>query len=104
MLDRFGSAANVTQNTGITLSLATGTGTLGGTVHRNDHPRCTSTATITGVTYNTAESGVSITATRTSGDVLVAATSATFTVATRVASKPFHQHHLPLREWARPSM
>lgn len=65
--------------TGITLSLATGNGTLGGTL-TGTISAGSNNVTISGVTYNTAESGVSITATRTSGDVLTAGTSSTFTV------------------------
>jgi len=70
---------NVAANTALTLSLLTGTGALGGT------PGCTIPAgsnacTVTGVTYSVAEGGVSLRATRTSGDVLAAGNSAAFTV------------------------
>ncbi len=71
--------ANVVSNTDFTLSLATGTGTIGGTLTGTVLAGF-STATVTGVTYNNAESGVSIAATRTGGDVLTAGTSSTFTV------------------------
>jgi hypothetical protein len=71
--------ANVTANTDFSLSLATGSGSLGGTL-TGTISAGTSTATVTGVTYNTVETGVSITATRTSGDVLSPGTSALFTV------------------------
>ena len=74
-----GTATNVTANTVVTLSRAAGTGTLGGTLTGTILAN-TSSVTISGVTYNTGESGVSITATRTSGDTLTAGTSATFTV------------------------
>jgi len=77
--DASNSPANVTANTDFTLSLATGTGTLGGTL-TGTIPAGSNTAIVTGVTYNTVESGVSITATRTSGDILTAGTSAGFTV------------------------
>jgi hypothetical protein len=69
----------VAANTAVTLSLLTGTGALGG------NPGCTiptgsNTCTVTGVTYSVAEGGVSLTATRTSGDVLAAGNSAAFAV------------------------
>ena len=71
--------AMVTQNTNISISKATGTGTLGGTF-TGTITEGTSSVTISGVNYNVAEPGVSITATRTSGDVLTSGTSSTFTV------------------------
>ena len=71
--------ANVTANTDFTLSVATGTGSLGGTL-TGTITAGTNSATVTGVTYTTAEAGVSITATRTSGDVLSPGTSALFAV------------------------
>jgi hypothetical protein len=71
--------ANVNANTDFSLSLATGTGSIGGTLTGTITVGM-STATVTGVTYNTAETGVSITATRTSGYVLTPGTSALFTV------------------------
>ena len=70
---------NVSANTDITLSVGSGSGALGGTVTGTILAGQNS-VTISGVTYNTAESGVSITATRTTGDVLTAGTSSTFTV------------------------
>ena len=73
------AAANVTTNTDITLSLNAGTGTLGGTL-TGTISAGSSSVTISGVTYTKAESGVKITATRTSGDPLTAGTSAAFTV------------------------
>ncbi len=72
-------AAAVVANTAVTLSKATGTGVLGGTLTGTILAGQTS-VTISGVTYDYAESGVSVTATRTSGDTLTAGTSATFTV------------------------
>ena len=77
--DGTSTAQNVVASTVVALTRATGTGTLGGTL------ACTITAgsnscTVIGVTYSVAESGVSLTATRTSGDVLAAGTSAPFTV------------------------
>jgi hypothetical protein len=77
--DATNSAKNVTSATNVTLSLATGTGTLGGTL-TGTIPAGQSQITFTNVTYNTIENGVSITATRTSGDALTAGTSAQFNV------------------------
>ena len=82
---------NVVASTAVALTRTTGTGTLGGTL------TCTMTAgstscTVIGVTYSKAEAGVSITATRTSGDSLAAGTSATFTV---VAAAPTTSYTAP---------
>jgi hypothetical protein len=78
----------VVSATGISLSLKTGTGTLGGTL-TGTIAAGTNQVTITGVTYTKGESGVVLTATRTSGDNLTAGDSAAFTVnpgsATKVA-------------------
>jgi YVTN family beta-propeller protein len=76
---------NVAANTALTLSLLTGSGTLGGT------PGCTipagsNTCTVTGVTYSVAEAGIRLTATRTSGDALSAGNSAVFSVNAVLAS------------------
>jgi len=85
-------AANVAANTGINLSLKTGTGTLSGTL-TGVISAGTSQVTITGVSYSKAESGVVITASRTSGDSLPSSDSAAFTVgdvnSTYVASVDF---------------
>ena len=62
----------------ITLTRATGTGSLAGGTTTGS--LTTSSLTISGVKYDTAESGVSLTATASGGDSLTAATSATFTV------------------------
>jgi len=70
---------NVTANTGVTLSRAAGTGTLGGTLSGTILAGNNS-VTISGVTYAKAESGVVLTATRTSGDTVAAGNSAAFTV------------------------
>ena len=78
-LDNSDFPANVSANTDISLSVATGTGVINGTV-TGTIPAGNNSVTISGVTYNTAESGVSVTASRTSGDVLSSATSSTFTV------------------------
>ena len=72
-------------NTTITLSRATGTGTLGGTL-TGTLLLGASTSTIAGVTYNKAETGVAVTATRTAGATLTAGTSAAFTVVAGAAS------------------
>ena len=72
-------------NTGISLSRATGTGVLGGTT-TGTVLASSSTATISNVTYTKAESGVSLTVTRTSGATLIAGTSTTFTVVAGAAT------------------
>jgi hypothetical protein len=77
--DDGGTPQNVRSNTAISLSLNTGTGTLGGTL-TGTIPAGTNSVTISGVTYTKAESGVSLTATQTSGDNLTAANSSSFTV------------------------
>jgi len=77
--DATNAPANVTANTDFLLSLATGSGSLGGTL-TGTILAGTNTAIVTGVTYNTAESGVSITATVTAGDPLTPGTSSLFTV------------------------
>jgi autotransporter-associated beta strand protein len=74
-----GTPLNVGSDTAVTLSRATGSGTLGGTL-TGTILAGSSTVVISGVTYTKAESGVSLTATRTSGDSFVAGTSAAFTV------------------------
>ena len=78
--DQFGHAINAVAATGVSLSLDTGTGTLGGTL-TGTIAVGTSSTSISGVTYTKAESGVVLTATRTSGDTpLPAGNSAGFTV------------------------
>jgi hypothetical protein len=78
--DASSGTANVTSDTGFTLSRNTGTGTLGGTV-TGTIPSGSHSVTVTGVTWNTASTGVSLTATQTSGTpTLTAGNSATFTV------------------------
>ena len=67
---------NVTADTAVTLTLKTGTGTLGGTTI-GTISNGTSLVTISGVTYTKAESGVVLTA---SADSLAADDSAPFTV------------------------
>jgi len=77
--DNSGSPRNVTNATSFSLSRTSGTGTLGGNL-TGTIPAGQSTVTVSGLTYNVAESGVQITATRTSGDALASGTSAPFTV------------------------
>jgi len=84
--DASGTSANVTSATNVSLSLKTGTGTLGGTL-TGTIAAGTSQGIISGVTYTKAESGVVITATRTSGDNLTAGDSAAFTVVPGSANK-----------------
>ena len=81
-----GTPANVVSATGVSLSLKTGTGTLGGTLS-GTIAAGTNQVTITGVTYTKAETGVVITATRTSGDTLTAGDSTAFTVNPGTATK-----------------
>ncbi len=69
----------VTTATQVTLTRATGTGILSGTVVGTILQN-TSSVAISGVLYNTAEAGVSLTATATSGMALTAGTSAIFTI------------------------
>jgi hypothetical protein len=74
-----GISAGVTANTTITLTKASGTGVLSGTLtgvlQTGEH-----TFTFNNLLYNTAESGVSITASATSGMTLTPATSSLFEV------------------------
>ncbi|MBS1537133.1 MAG: T9SS type A sorting domain-containing protein [Bacteroidetes bacterium] len=78
-VDGSNSPANVSTATNFSITLGAGTGTLSGTL-TGTIPANNSSAIITGIRYNKNESGVLITATRTSGDVLTAGTSAPFTV------------------------
>lgn len=77
--DAGGTPRSVTAATAVSLSLKTGTGTLGGTLN-GTIAAGTQSATISGVTYSKAEGGVILTATRTGGDTLTAGDSAAFTV------------------------
>ncbi len=70
---------NVLTNTLVTLSYLSGTGAFSGTL-TGTIVAGTNNVVISGVIYNTVESGVSLTATATSGDPLTAGNSATFTV------------------------
>ena len=74
-----GAPSNVVSNTGVSLSLQDGDRN----TWRNSHGPITAgtnQVTINGVTYTKAESGVVLTATRTSGDNLTPGDSAAFTV------------------------
>ena len=77
--DASGNAQNVAQNTTVTLILLTGTGAISGTVSGVILAGTNSVA-LSGILYNTAETGVSLTATASGGDALAAANSATFAV------------------------
>jgi hypothetical protein len=74
-----GIPANVAGATGIGLTLGTGSGNLGGMLI-GTIAAGTSQVTIMGATYTKAESGVVITATRNSGDMLSSGDSVPFTV------------------------
>ncbi len=79
--DNSGAAQNVTTSTDVTLSRGGGTGTLGGTLTLTGTILAgQNKVTIPGVTYNIAESGVSVTATASGGDPLSTGTSTTFKV------------------------
>ncbi|MGH7875608.1 MAG: beta strand repeat-containing protein [Candidatus Binatia bacterium] len=84
--DAGGIPRNVTNATGVSLSLKTGTGALGGTL-TGTIAAGTNQVTISGVTYMKAQSGIVLTANRTSGDVLSAGDSSTFTVNPGAAAK-----------------
>lgn len=84
--DTGGIPRNVTNATGISLVLKTGTGVLGGTL-TGTIAAGTNQVTISGVTYTKAQSGVVITANRTSGDGLVSGDSSAFTVNAGPAAK-----------------
>jgi hypothetical protein len=77
--DSFNTPANVTNSTVVTLSLTTGSGTLGGTL-TGTIPAGTNSVTISGVTYSKAESPVTIQASRTSGQIGLSPGTASFTV------------------------
>ena len=78
-LDGTGVPQNVAAATAAVLSVHTGTGSLGGTLGCTIAAGASSCAP-SSVTYSVAESGVVLTATRTSGDALAAGNSAPFTV------------------------
>ncbi len=70
---------NVSSNTGVTLTRAAGTGTLGGTLTGTINSG-SSSVTFTGITYNTIENGVQLLASTNSGMSLTAGTSSAFNV------------------------
>lgn len=77
--DGNGSPSNVLQDTDIELTLNTGSGVLGGTLTTSISTG-TSTSTFSGVTYNVSETGIVLTASRTSGDDLESGNSNAFSV------------------------
>lgn len=81
-----GTPMNVSANTGITLTLNTGTGTLSGTL-TGTITAGTNSVTINGVIYSKAENGVVLKASRTSGDTLASGNSASFKVNPGAATK-----------------
>ena len=85
--DAAGTPANVTSRTAVSLSLNAGTGTLGGTL-AGSIAKGANSVTIPGVTYSKAETGVRLTAARTSGmSPLASGPSAAFTVVAGVFTK-----------------
>lgn len=77
--DTFGAERFVTSSTSFTLSLASGSGTFGGTVSGTISAG-QSSATVSGATYTKAEGGVKLSVSRTSGDVLSSTTGLAFKV------------------------
>ena len=73
------NSGSVATDTVFSLSLNTGTGTLGGTL-TGTIPASADHVTVSGLTYTKAETGVKLDITRTSGDNLANSTSAAFTV------------------------
>jgi len=76
--DNYDNSVGVSADTDVTLSLATGTGTLGGTLSQTI--AMGENSALFSITYDTVEAGVSLQADRTSGDVLASATSNVFAV------------------------
>lgn len=74
-----GSPTNVLQDTDIEVTLDTGSGVLGGVLTTTINAG-TSTSTFSGVTYNVSETGVVLTAGRTSGDDIQSGNSSAFSV------------------------
>ncbi|MFM7731137.1 MAG: hypothetical protein ACKO6L_08870, partial [Flavobacteriales bacterium] len=77
--DANGAAASVGIDTDFAITIGAGTGALGGTLTGTIQAG-SGTLTISGVTYNTAESGVALTVSASAGQSLTAGTSAPFTV------------------------
>ena len=85
-------ACAVTANTNLSLTVNTGTGSLAGTTTTTlNAATFQNTFTFTGLTYDAAETGVSLNIARTSGNVLTAGNSATFEVIAATASEPTTQ-------------
>jgi hypothetical protein len=85
--DLDGNAVNLTNATGIALTSNGNAGTIGGTT-TGTIGAGTSAVTISGVSFPSAGTGVTITATRSSGDQPLAGTSATFVVDAAACSAP----------------
>lgn len=77
--DAYGAFSKVVANTDFTLSSNGNAGTIGGTMTGSINAGA-STVTVTGVILPNPGTGVTLTATRTSGDALIAGISSTFTV------------------------
>lgn len=77
--DAFNATTNVTTNTSFTLSTNGNAGVIGGTI-TGTILAGTNSIVVSGVTLASAGTGVTVTATQTSGDPLTSGTSATFTV------------------------
>lgn len=77
--DNSSNPQNVTSATAFSVSLNSGTGSLGGTL-TGTIPAGSNSVTVSGLTYNKEENGVILTVTRTSGDVLTAGNSVAFNV------------------------
>lgn len=76
--DDYDNIVGVSADTDVTISLATGTGAVGGSL--SSTIAMGESSAVFSVTYDTAEAGVSLQADRTSGNVLTSATSDVFTV------------------------
>ncbi len=86
------NACAVTSNTNLSLTVNTGTGSLAGTTTTTlNAASFQNTFTFTGLTYDAAETGVSLNIARTSGDVLTAGNSSTFEVISTTAAEPTTQ-------------
>ncbi len=83
-VDGSGAVKNVSTTTTINVARTAGTGTLGGVVNVAI-PAGSSAATFSAVNYNVVENGVTITASRTAGDVLTSFTTAPFNVGPKAA-------------------
>jgi hypothetical protein len=84
--DANGNASNVTTNTDVKLAVKTGTGTLGGTFG-GTITTGNNSVSIEGITYSKAEGGVVLSVSRISGQDLLPAESAAFSVTAGPAAK-----------------